>query len=509
MTAWRTELARRMAGPQRHRLLQGYPMLPLLRPAIAPPPPRYHRGEIQRRADGELRALETSMNAGKFEVRHVTKEEPWIRLDPSRPLLIGVLPHTQCNPGVAGCGFCTFPHDPYDKASLRRTALSVVDQIDSLFRAHPELAKRKVEAVYFGGATANLTPKAELTAIGEALARHLDLRGAEVTLEGVPALFRSLLRGPFEVLLDVPARHRRISMGVQTFDEAALDRMGRARFGDRRDVERVVEKAHRAGLTASGDFLVNLPSEPRARMLSDVAAAAALGLDQICVYHLVLTPGQGTPWAEDPSILAALPSIEEACDNWLAVREELLRLGYVQTTLTNFERADVHATERRFVYEECSFTPERHDALGFGPLSISTFTDLAQRRAVKLARGKSALEGLWGGGDLLFTYDEEDLRLLFLTRTLARLAVPRGAYRALFGADLCEHFGPAIEEVERAGLVTVDADSIGLTPRGMFYADSVAGLLAWPRVEALRASGAGRRTRDLLADEMRFPAFMG
>ena len=31
------ELARRMAGPQRHRLLQGYPMLPLMRSAVATP----------------------------------------------------------------------------------------------------------------------------------------------------------------------------------------------------------------------------------------------------------------------------------------------------------------------------------------------------------------------------------------------------------------------------------------------------------------------------------------
>src|SRR6185369_1639571 len=101
-------------------------------------------------------------------------------------------------------------------------------------------------------------PKQELAAIGDVLARHLDLRRAEVTLEGVPALFRSLFRGPFEALLDMPARHHRISMGVQTFDEAMLARMGRSHFGDRRDVARVIEKAHRRGLTVSGDFLVNL-----------------------------------------------------------------------------------------------------------------------------------------------------------------------------------------------------------------------------------------------------------
>jgi oxygen-independent coproporphyrinogen-3 oxidase len=432
-----------------------------------------------------------------------------VRLDATRPVLVGVLPHTQCNPQVDGCGFCTFPHDRYDKRLLRRTAQAVAEQIDSLFAEHPELAKRRVDAVYFGGATANLTPGAELAAVGAALGRHLDLHGAEVTLEGVPALFRSLLRGPFEVLLDMPARHRRISMGVQTFDQAMLTRMGRQRFGDRRDVERVVEKAHRNGLTVSGDFLFNLPSETQAQMLADVRQAEALGFDQICVYHLVLTAGQGTPWAEDPAVRAALPSIEHACDNWLAVREALLERGYVQATLTNFEHADVHATDRRFVYEEYSFNPDKYDAIGFGPLSISTFTDLSQRRALKLARAKALETGLWGEHDLFFAYGEEDLRLLFLTRTLSRLRVPRATYRDLFGADLVEHFGGAIEAIEAKGLATLDAEALHLTPRGMFHADSVAGLLAWPRVEALRADGAGRSTRDLLQDKVRLNDFMG
>ncbi|WP_437723950.1 radical SAM protein [Sorangium sp. So ce861] len=507
MTSWRGELARRMSGPQRHRLLQGYPMLPLMRPAV-----ERSRGVLRgtlRRADGALRALGLARAPEDGEEMPGASEPAWVQLDPTRPILVGVLPHAQCNPRVEGCGFCTFPHDPYDKGLLRRTARAVAEQIDSFFQEHPELARRRVDAVYFGGATANLTPRAELAAIGEALVRNLDLRGAEVTLEGVPALFRSLLRGPFEVLLDMPARHRRISMGVQTFDEAMLTRMGRRGFGGRRDVERVVEKAHRSGLTVSGDFLINLPSQPLARMLADAGEAQALGFDQICVYHLVLAAGQGTPWAEDRAIRAELPSVEQACDSWLAVREALLQRGYVQATLTNFERADVHATDRRFVYEEHSFTPARYDAIGFGPLSISSFTDLSRRRAVKLARAKSLEAGLWGEHDLFFAYDEEDLRLLFLTRTLCRLRVPRAAYRDLFGADVVEHFGEAIEAVEAAGLATLDAEALRLTPRGMFYADSVAGLLAWRRVEALRAGGAGRRTRDLLQDKVRLNDFMG
>lgn len=316
MNSWQEELARRMSRPQRHRLLQGYPMLPLMRPAV----------EVQdemtlgrRRADGRLGNPDAASTPEEREERlRRGQEAPWVKFDSTRPVIVGVLPHTQCNPQVEGCGFCTFPHDPYDKGLLRSTAMKVADQIDSFFEEHTELSSRHVDAVYFGGATANLTPRAELGAIGAALARHLDLGRAEVTLEGVPALFRSLFRGPFEAMLDMPARHRRISMGVQTFDDAALARMGRSHFGDRRDVARAVEKAHKHGATASGDFLINLPSEPSAQMRSDAKEAMRLGFDQVCIYHLVLTEGQGTPWSEDAKVRDALPSRDEACESWLA-----------------------------------------------------------------------------------------------------------------------------------------------------------------------------------------------
>lgn len=478
-------------------------MLPLMRQATQSAETSGERNE--RCLDGALRAV----SGAHPNSEAASGEPPWIRIDSTRPIIIGVLPHSQCNPRVKGCGFCTFPHDDYDKRRLEATSMAVALQIDNFFEAHPNMATRRVEAVYFGGATANLTPKEDFKIISEVLTDHLDLRHAEVTLEGVPSLFCSIFPGTFEAFLAIPARHRRISMGVQTFDAALISRMGRKHFGGFRVVQKAVEKAHRSGLTASGDILINLPFGSRELALRDLDQAISAGFDQICIYHLVLTEDQGTPWAKDPTVLAALPSRQEACETWLAVREKLLTRGYVQTTLTNFERADVHTTERRFRYEECSFAPDQFDAVGFGPFSLSTFIDLERRRAVKLARGRLPSANRWGVRDLYFPYEEEDLRLLFLTRTLVRLSASRLTYRNLFGADITEHFGPALDALDTAALLHVTPDALELTPRGMFYADSVAGLLAWPRVEALRASGAGYRTSDLLREEPSSESFMG
>ena len=460
-----------------------------MRPAVDPTVPPLKT--TLRRADGEVRTT------GQEVV-----EPAWIQFDHTRPLLVGVLPHAQCPPRVKGCGFCTFPHDDYDKQTLVECANWVDMQIHCFFDEHPELGGRRVDSLYFGGATANLTPRDQLSMLARTLGEYLDTTAAEVTLEGLPSLFLSRRTASLTTLLEIPARHHRISMGIQTFDTAMLDRMGRDRLGTRRDIEQLVTVAHQHGCTVSGDLLVNLPAQPRSRILVDVEQAVALGLDQICVYHLVLRPGQGTPWSEQPEMIAALPDLPTACDNWLAVRETLLGHGYVQTTLTNFERADVHASDRRFVYEEHGFTPDRYDALGFGPLAITAFGDWPRRRAIKLLRQKSPSEGLWGSDNLYFAYGEEDLRLLYLTRTLARLEVPLQTYHDLFGAGLDTHFGDAVHTVVAEGLATLDARALRLTPRGMFYADSVVGLLAELRIETLKSRGAGRTTRDLLEQPM-------
>jgi oxygen-independent coproporphyrinogen-3 oxidase len=143
------------------------------------------------------------------------------------------------------------------------------------------------------------------------------------------------------VLAQLPVGSRRISMGLQTFDEGFLRRMGRERFGDAKFVGKLVRRCRKLGIATSGDLLFNLPGQTPAQMDKDVDTAVGAGLDQICLYHLVLYEGLGTPWSKDPALLAQLPDNARACDQWLRLRERLMAAGYTQSTLTNFERSDV------------------------------------------------------------------------------------------------------------------------------------------------------------------------
>jgi oxygen-independent coproporphyrinogen-3 oxidase len=440
------ELHRRQGEPQRHRLLQGYPMAPLLPPADAPPSPP------------------TS----------------------DRPLIVGVLPHPSCNPSVTGCGFCTFPHEPFKASRASASAAAAKAELEACFAAHPHLSARRLEAIYFGGGTANLTPAADFDALCQSLAAHLDTSGAEVTLEGVPRYFLlkdGVLLG--QMMERFPTSTHRISMGVQTFSPTWLKEMGRESFGTRDDIARVLASAHDRGATASGDFLINLPGQSCAEMLADIATAVDLGFDQICLYHLVLFEGLGTEWSTDPEKLAALPSNPEAAASWMACRQALIEAGYTQTTLTNFERRP------GFRYERSSFQPGVFDALGFGPGAISTLTD-GDRATKWLSASDTStyVERVSARGwfpERAFSYDRWDLRLLHLTRQLARLRIDRASYQARFGADVLDEFSEPLSALIGGGLLSASASALEPTPLGMFYADTIAGMLAWPRAVTHRA----------------------
>jgi oxygen-independent coproporphyrinogen-3 oxidase len=405
-----------------------------------------------------------------------------------KPLLVGVLPHSYCNPKIAGCGFCTFPHE--DFSSLKATAAvnGVLQEIQNRVSGCPSLEGKRIDALYFGGATANLTPAEPFRKLCRKLNELFDLREAEVTLEGVPAFF--LNRKPW--LLDIlqeelAARHFRISMGIQSFSKQWLSRMGRTAFGDSEVFAQVVEMAHSRKMTVSGDLLFNLPGQSLSEMLSDIQSGVNIGLDQVCLYHLVMFRGLATAWARDPELIAALPGNERAAANWEAIRTTAVDSGYHQTTLTNFEKSSFQGDDRGYIYEVRSFDADRYNMIGFGPSGISYSSSDPSRTGLKTMNPESSLEYLQSVGkqstvwNRYFTFDAESQRLLYVTRQFAKLSMDRNRYQEVFGTDVMSDFGSELEILAEMELIEIASTTIRLTVRGMFFSDTVASLLAHRR----------------------------
>ena len=220
----------------------------------------------------------------------------------------------------------------------------------------------------------------------------------------------------------------------------------------------------------------------------------------------MLYAGLGTPWSKDAGITGQMQAPGVIVEQWLDLRERLLANDFVQTTLTNFERKEIHKTDRRFLYVEASFNPDVYDALGFGPLSVSALIDYKRLRGVKLMRRKQVKAPPWSGDDLYFGYEAEDLKLLWVTRCLAGLALDRARYRSRFASDVAEDFPAALEVAVTGGLMQVEEKTLQLTPRGMFYSDAVIGTFAAEREATLRGQAAGMSTKLVLEEPISFGA---
>lgn len=131
--------------------------------------------------------------------------------------------------------------------------------------------------------------------------------------------------------------------------------------------------------------------------------------------------------------------------------------------------------------------------LGFGPGAISCILSHELGQGIKTQNPVGAQEYMqavdkdqrvW---NKYFCYDSRDVRIAYLTRWLSALKVCRKTYRELFESDVIEDFRTECEALADAGLMEMDDDSLRPTPRGMFYADSIAALWAWKQVRARRA----------------------
>jgi oxygen-independent coproporphyrinogen-3 oxidase len=267
-----------------------------------------------------------------------------------------------------------------------------------------------------------------------------------------------------------------------------------------------VALGHRLGFTVSADLLFNLPGQTLEEMQRDLRHAMEIGLDHLGLYHLVLFAGLGTEWSRRPDMLAGLPSNERACEHWLALRDKLQTSGFYQATLTNFEREEFRGSEYRFQYEESSFQLDCYEMLGFGPSGISCaarpgfMTALKTLNPVTADSYIDAVRSRATPWDRYFRYQPRDLRIFYLTRRLAALEIGRAEYRNLFGIDPISDFGDEFTALNAERLIDLTGKAVRPTPRGMFYADSIAALLASRQLGRLRSSASRSDAADSTED---------
>lgn len=148
----------------------------------------------------------------------------------------------------------------------------------------PLIWGRSVHSIFIGGGTPSLfSPAAIDRLLGDLRARLKLAADCEVTLEANPGTFEKDRFKAFR-----RAGVTRLSVGVQSFDDANLKALGRVH--DRAQALAAVREASECFETFNLDLMYALPGQDMAALDADLNEALALRPPHLSIYHLTIEP---------------------------------------------------------------------------------------------------------------------------------------------------------------------------------------------------------------------------
>lgn len=230
---------------------------------------------------------------------------------------------------VRKCPYCDF--NSHEQRGEDEEAAYLAALIADLEAALPQVWNRPVTSVFIGGGTPSLMRAETAEALLAAIRMRLPLHpGAEVTLEANPGTAEAAKFAAFRA-----AGVNRLSIGVQSFDDAALRALGRIHDGD--EARRAIDLAQRHFERVNLDLMYALPAQTLAAAQRDIATAVAAGVGHVSAYHLTLEPNTAFHRAPPP-----LPDDELAADMQEMVEATLAAAGFAHYETSAFARPGQH-----------------------------------------------------------------------------------------------------------------------------------------------------------------------
>ena len=192
----------------------------------------------------------------------------------------------------------------------------------------PLAGERELVSLFIGGGTPSLLSSGFYRRLLTGVAQRLPLaRDIEITLEANPG---TLERGRFAGYRE--AGINRLSLGIQSFQAAQLEALGRIHSGD--DAEAAFAEAREAGFdNLNVDLMHGLPGQTPEQALQDLERAQALGPEHLSWYQLTLEPN--TEFYRYPPALPEEEALWEIQDRG---HERLEASGYHRYEISAYAR---------------------------------------------------------------------------------------------------------------------------------------------------------------------------
>ncbi|TDR78424.1 radical SAM family heme chaperone HemW [Paludibacterium purpuratum] len=229
---------------------------------------------------------------------------------------------------VRKCPYCDF------NSHEARAGFDDLAYVAALLRdlelALPAVWGRAVHTVFIGGGTPSLMSPAAMEMLLDGIRARVRLApAAEITMEANPGTFEAEKFKAFRA-----AGVNRLSVGIQSFDDEALRRLGR--IHDSRQAHVALDIALHHFDNVNLDLMYALPQQTLALALDDLSQGLAHGVTHLSAYHLTIEPNTLFSRYEP----AGLPDEDRAADMQEALEARLAEAGFMHYETSAFARPE-------------------------------------------------------------------------------------------------------------------------------------------------------------------------
>ena len=319
----------------------------------------------------------------------------------------------------------------------------------------------KLRTLYIGGGTPTALSAQQLAYLLTELPKVMDLSEVEeFTIEANPG---DLDPDKIAVLKD--SQVNRVSLGVQTFDNKMLKKIGRSH--QEQDIYDNICHLKQAGFdNISIDLIYALPGQTMDQVKENVAKAIDLDIPHMSLYSLIL---------ENHTVFMnrmrrgklPLPKEELEAEMFEYIIEELEKAGFEHYEISNFSKPGFESRHNLVYWDNAEYYGLGAGASGYvdgiryknhGP--IRHYLEAVEAVKARITEEHLTLEEKM----------EEELFLGLRKKT----GVSKAHFEDKFGVSFDQRYGQVVASLTEQGLLVPDDKQVRMTKRGLFLGDTVA-----------------------------------
>ena len=319
---------------------------------------------------------------------------------------------------------------------------------------------KTLETIYLGGGTPSTLSMEQLKRICDTIyATYRISPSPEVTIECnpddlTPEFLAQLKKLPFN----------RISMGVQSFNDSQLKRLGRRHNADK--ARQAVKNAREAGYdNISIDLIFALPGSTITDWEHDLDSAITLRPNHLSAYNLTYEEGTPMHRALERGDFAEL-SEEENIEQFQMLIAKLKEAGYRHYEISNFALPGCESHHNSSYWNDTPY-------IGFGAAAHSYD---GTSRQWNIADIQEYIKGIDNGTpcfEIEQLTEEERYNDTILTRLRTAKGIPLEWMKDRFSAKLNSYMRHFAEKEIALGNLKEENGHLSLTEKGIFISDAV------------------------------------